>query len=219
MKNTKKSFIHGIATVCLIFIINTAIAGYERRQDPVQFLHIITDQVLTELRNVNHLLGDNKNSKSHVIKVNKIIDDFVMPYVDFDEMCQWITGRKIWAQSSEEERDDFARELKQLLIKTYSSILHNYSQEKIEFRNYSGDVSAKRIQVKSMVIRQEKENLSVDYRLIATNDSWKVYDLVVEGVSILHGFRAQFSDDIKLNGIQTVTEKIKKHNHEHKGNN
>lgn len=175
------------------------------QKDPVQFLHSITDKVLTELK---HSHDAHKN----INEVNRIVDNFIMPNVDFDEMCQWIVGRAIWAKAIESERDNFSKELKQLLIKTYSTTLNNYTEEKIEFQHYSGDTSMKRIQIKSTVIRPNKENLSVDYRLIAKEDSWKVYDLIIEGVSILQGFRAQFSDDIKRNGIKSVTEKIKEHN-------
>ena len=175
------------------------------QQDPVQFLHSITDKVLTELK---HSHDEHKK----INEINRIVDNYIMPNVDFEEMCQWIAGRGIWAKAAEAERTNFMNELKQLLIKTYSTALNNYTEEKIEFQHYAGDHSAKRIQIKSTVIRPNKENLSVDYRLVAKDDSWKVYDLIIEGVSILQGFRAQFSDDIKMHGLSTVTSKIKNHN-------
>ena len=91
--------------------------------------------------------------------------------------------------------------------------MKNYTEEKIEFQNYAGNLNNKRIQIKSTIIRPGKENISVDYRLIATSEgSWKVYDLIIEGVSILQGFRAQFGDDVKMHGINFVINKIKEHN-------
>ena len=190
-------------------LLASAISGGKEQQDnvnkkdPVQFLHSITDQVLTELKN-----NKDKNNKH----VDKVVNNLILPNVDFDEMCQWIAGRGTWIKASDSERSDFTKELKQLLTRTYASTLNNYSDEKIEFQNYGGDTKSKRIQIKSMVVRPDKENLSVDYRLIAVDDSWKVYDLIIEGVSILQGFRTQFSDDIRMHGLKSVSEKIKNHN-------
>lgn len=171
--------------------------------DPVQFLHSIIEQVLIDLKKHHATQKD----------INQIVDNLIMPKVNFDEMCQWITGRAIWAKSTDKEKSEFTKELKTLLIKTYSSTLQNYTEEKIEFQNYTGNLNNKRIQIKSTIIRPGKENISVDYRLIATAEGyWKVYDLIIEGVSILQGFRAQFGDDVKMHGINFVINKIKKHN-------
>lgn len=173
------------------------------KKDPVQFLHFITDQVLTELKQYTD------SSDKHV---NKVVNNLVLPNIDFDEMCQWIAGRAIWNKATDTDKSEFIQELKQLLVKTYSSTLSSYNDEKIEFQNYNGDHKSKRVQIKSIVVRRNKENLSVDYRLVAVDDSWKVYDLIIEGVSILQGFRTQFSDDIRMHGLKAVTEKIKNHN-------
>ena len=62
------------------------------------------------------------------------------------------------------------------------------------------------------MIRANKDNLSVDYRLVSKENTWKVYDVIIEGVSILNGFRAQFGDYIRQHGLVAVTEKIKQHN-------
>lgn len=194
-----------IQIVLLMSLFGHCCVSAAEQKDPVQFLHSITDQVLTELKLSHH-------ANTNINEVNRIVDNFIMPNVDFDEMCQWITGRGIWSKADPSERDNFAQALKQLLIKTYANTLNNYTEEKIEFQNYSGNLSFKRIQIKSTVIRANKENLSVDYRLIAKDNSWKVYDVIIEGVSVAQGFRAQFSDDIKKHGMRYVTQKIQEHN-------
>lgn len=197
--------------ICIFFVsfnINNSFAedhdkNNKQIDDPVQFLHSSIEQVLTDLKKHHSTQKD----------INRIVDNLIMPKVNFEEMCQWITGRSIWVKSSDKEKSEFTKELKTLLIKTYSSTLKNYTEEKIEFQNYNGNLNNKRIQIKSTIIRSGKENISVDYRLIATAEgSWKVYDLIIEGVSILQGFRAQFGDDVKMHGINFVINKIKEHN-------
>jgi phospholipid transport system substrate-binding protein len=213
MKNIKNIIIKIILFIAvinnnIIALASTPTPNKVSKTDPVQFLHTITDQVLTELKH------SRKDSSNTAEKTNKIVNNFILPNVDFEEMCKWIAGRGIWSKATNEDRDEFIKELRTLLTKTYSSTLNDYTEEKIEFQNYNGDINAKRIQVKSVVVRPDKENLLVDYRLVATEDSWKVYDVIIEGVSILQGFRTQFSDDIKINGLKTVTKKIKNHNNQ-----
>lgn len=192
-----------------IFSINLVLAANNSlepsREDPVQFLHSKIDRVLTELKVTN-------NKKSDLNDVIRIVDNLIMPNVDFNGMGEKIATRSIWNKSSDTDREAFIKELKNLLIKTYAITLKNYTEEKIEFQNYTGKLDATRIQIKSTVIRPNKENLSVDYRLVAVGNSWKVYDLIIEGVSILNGFVVQFGDDIRMNGLKFVTKKIKDHN-------
>ena len=204
----KFKYFYFICIFFAVFNINNSFAeehdkNNKQIDDPVQFLHSSIEQVLTDLKKHNSTQKD----------INRIVDNLIMPKVNFEEMCQWIIGRSIWAKSSDKEKSEFTKELKTLLIKTYSSTLKNYTEEKIEFQNYNGNLNNKRIQIKSTIIRTGKENISVDYRLISTSEgSWKVYDLIIEGVSILQGFRAQFGDDVKMRGINFVINKIKEHN-------
>ncbi len=180
------------------------------RKDPIQFLHSITEQVLTQLKH-HRDTGNHKIDK----EIYKIVDNLILPNVDFDEMGKWIAGRTQWGKASDADRAEFIHELKKLLTKTYSSTLNNYTEEKIEFQNYNNDRNVKRVQIKSTVIRPNKDNLAVDYRLIAAEEnSWKVYDVIIEGVSILQGFQAQFSDDIRMHGLKFVSAKIRNHNNQ-----
>lgn len=120
------------------------ISGHENKHidDPVQFLHSSIDEVLTELKKHHSTQKD----------INKIVDNLIMPKVDFNEMSQWIMGRSIWAKSSDNEKSEFITQLKVLLIQSYSSTLKNYNEEKIEFQNYAGNLNNKRIQIKSTII-------------------------------------------------------------------
>ena len=73
--------------------------------------------------------------------------------------------------------------------------------------------AAKRIQISSKIHKSNGQLIQVEYRLIADeNGDWKVYDLIIEGISILKGFQAQFSNQIRQNGLRSVTEQIKQHN-------
>ena len=98
-----------------------------------------------------------------------------------------------------------------MVVRTYATALNNYSNEIVEFPPQSIDTAKSRVQVSS-IIKRNKENISVKYRLIKHGNDWLVYDIIVEGVSILQGFQAQFSQEIRQKGLDKVIAQIKEHN-------
>lgn len=177
-------------------------------EDPVKMLQGVTGNVLHALQNRR----DNDDLNGLYSMVNKL----VIPYVDFNEMSQWVAGRTIWNKASEKTRQEFMDAFKVLVVRTYATALNNYSNEKIEFSKQKLDLNKERIQVSSTIVRQSssKESVRLDYRLIKKDNKWYVYDIIIEGVSILQGFQAQFSNEIRQKGLPTVITQIQQHNRE-----
>jgi phospholipid transport system substrate-binding protein len=175
-------------------------------QDPIAMLKGVTNNVLRALKQY-HI---SKSSSPKQLDV--VIDEYVLPYVDFNEMSTWVAGRKAWANASEASRKEFIKQFQILVIRTYATALNSYSDETIEFVPQKIDTSKKRVQVSSYIKRPNKENIRLDYRLIKNGNSWLVYDMIIEGVSILQGFQAQFSDKIRQKGLDPVIQEIKEHN-------
>lgn len=174
--------------------------------DPVVMLRGVTSNILQVFKQ-NHI---NKNTPPK--QMYSVIDKHILPYVDFNEMSTWVAGRKIWGNATQQTRDEFVRQFKILVVRTYATALNNYSNEVVEFIPQKIDTSKSRVQVSSWIKRSNKESIRVDYRLIKHGNSWLVYDVIVEGVSILQGFQAQFSDQIRQKGLASVINEIKLHN-------
>ncbi len=174
--------------------------------DPIVMLRGVTNNVLQELKKNKGQLS----SKSR--EVYEVADQFILPYVDFNEMSTWVAGRTAWGKASAQSKADFISAFKVLVVRTYATALNSYSNETVDFAPQKIDVSKNRIQVTSWIKRPNKENIRLDYRLVKTGDSWLVYDVVIEGVSILQGFQAQFSDKIRQQGLEKVIVEIKAHN-------
>jgi phospholipid transport system substrate-binding protein len=179
---------------------------YAAQSDPIKMMQTITSNVQSEIKK-NRAAIDRDPTFTY-----KIIDRIVLPHVDFIEMAKWIAGKAAWNSSSPKDQEAFIREFKILVVRTYSSSLNKYNDEKVEFFPLQKSASNTRIQVSSKITRAGKEDIKVDYRLIADNDDWKLYDIVIEGVSILKGFQAQFSEQIRNHGLSAVINKIKLHN-------
>ena len=189
-----------------VFMLISLGSTYAAQPDPIKLMQAITTKVQTEIKK-NRATIDKDPTFTY-----KIIDRVVLPHVDFVEMAKWIAGKTAWNAASPKEQEAFIKEFKILVVRTYSSSLNKYNNEKVEFFPLQKSASNIRIQVSSKIIREGKEDISVDYRLIADNDDWKLYDIVIEGVSILKGFQAQFSEQIRNHGLSTVVNKIKLHN-------
>lgn len=174
--------------------------------DPIVMLRDVTSQVMQALR------ANSSTIKNNNRKLYEVVDNYILPHVDFDEMAKWVAGKSAWAKASEETKQEFVDAFKVLVVRTYATALLGYTDEKIDFGAQHIDTSKDRIQISSRVIRTNKEDVRVDYRLIKHDGEWKVYDIIIEGVSILQGFQAQFSDKIRQEGLNKVIGQIQEHN-------
>jgi phospholipid transport system substrate-binding protein len=160
-------------------------------------------------------LKENKaNLKNNPSIIYKTVESHLLPQVDVIGMSRSVLGRQAWAKASPTEREQFAKAFTQLVIRTYSSPLAKYSDEKIQFLPLRGSVDSRFIRVNSIIVRSEGKNIPLTYSLVSKNGQWKIYDLGVEGVSLLQSFRSQFAQALQNSQI---TEVIKSMQHNKKG--
>lgn len=189
----------------LLVNINVAYAADSAQKDPIVTLEDITDSVLYTLKENKAKIDKNPE------KIYDIVNTVIVPHIDFVEISRWITGKKVWRSSSQPLKDSFIKELRTVVVKTYAISLHNYSDEKIIFyplKNHNAKLK-KRMQVSSKIVSSKKQDIHIDFRIISSGLSWKVYDIVVEGVSLLKGLQAQFTDMIKKEGLDKVVIKMR----------
>ncbi|PCI37305.1 MAG: hypothetical protein COB50_03825 [Thiotrichales bacterium] len=175
--------------------------------DPVAMLKKITGNVLASMKKHQAQL----KAKPEILFT--IVDQDIVPCVDTAEMARWIAGRNAWNNASGSNKKRFIKVFKVLLVNTYAKALHSYADKKTNFLPLRGTwKNKKRISVASKVINNVGQAIRIDYRLIKHGDRWKIYDVVVEGVSLLKGYQSQFSDTIKKQGLGAVIDIIKSHN-------
>ena len=112
---------------------------------------------------------------------------------------------KNWGPRSDQERQDFIRLFKALLENSYASKLESYSDEKIKYVDEV--VKGKYALVKTEVVRPAS-TIAVDYKLINENGAWKVYDFVIEGVSMIRNYRSQFTKIIRKDSYEVLVKKL-----------
>jgi phospholipid transport system substrate-binding protein len=137
----------------------------------------------------------------------------VAPHFALQEMSRIVVGRNAWNAATPDQRMQFAQQFKKLLIRTYSSALASYQDETVKFMPIRGGISGNRVQVNSVILRQGAPSIAVSYRLIQLGQDWKVYDLSVDGISLVESYRTQFAAQISQGGnLSTLTQKLMQHN-------
>lgn len=172
--------------------------------DPIAMLKGVTGRVM------NALKTNRSDYQSNPNRLYTLVNDLIIPYADFAEMSRWVVGRNAWNAASDSTKKAFSDALKNLVIRTYARSLLNYTDQTIEFMPLRQPVEGKARTIVSSIIRDGgKGNLRLDYRLVREGNSWKVYDIVIEGISLMQGYRAQFEDEVQQGGVEAALQKIR----------
>lgn len=194
----------------ILFLLGAAPSSVE---DPINMLQRVTDRVMNELRTNRYAMRQDPN------KIYAMVERLIVPYADFSEMAQWVVGRNTWNSMDAPTKARFIHEFTGLVVRSYARSLLEYTDQRIEFLPLRTPVGNKqRIQVASIIVGRATLPIHMDYRLIRIGNTWKVYDIIIEGVSLIQGYRAQFSDAIQQEGINAVIDKMRSRNEDNGGN-
>jgi phospholipid transport system substrate-binding protein len=133
------------------------------------------------------------------------LEDIIGKRFDYREMGKRTLG-KYWPQFSEADREEFVRLFQRFLSKTYAGNVDGYSGEQVQYlkERRKGDFAEVRTAVNS-----DKSTTSIYYRLLKSSNTWKVYDVVIEGVSLVKNFRSQFGRIIEAESAKGLLEKLR----------
>lgn len=135
----------------------------------------------------------------------EILEDIIGKRFDYREMGKRTLG-KHWQQFSETDREEFVRLFQRFLSATYAGNVDGYSGEQVQYlkERRKGDFAEVQTAVTS-----DKSTASISYRLLKRSNTWKVYDVVIEGVSLVKNFRSQFGRIIKAESAKGLLEKLR----------
>ena len=145
-------------------------------------------------------------------RVYKVIDEVINPHIDFERMSRWVLG-KYWRKATDEQKMRFTKEFRFLLMRTYATAITEYSGEKIEYLPARFKPDDTDITVRTELRQPGNPNpIPVHYSLYKVNGGWKVYDIVIEGVSLIANYRSSFATQIKRGSIQSLIDSLAEHN-------
>jgi phospholipid transport system substrate-binding protein len=156
--------------------------------------------VKTVTLEVVDLIAKDKEIKSTKAKLVGLIDAKVLPHFNFVGMTRLAVG-PAWNKATPEQKDQLSEQFKTLLVRTYSSALAAYSSQKFEFRPLRMKPGETDVTVTVRVLQQGAQPVPIEYSMEKTSAGWKVYDMVVGGVSLVANYRTEFANKIERSGI------------------
>lgn len=183
-------------------IIFVAMCGISQllwaQASPLPMLEGSANQIMATLK-------QNKgNLKNNTRIIYQAVEQYLLPNVDVNGMSRSVLGRKAWGEASAADKQRFSKEFTQLVIRTYASPLAEYTDETIKFMPIRGSLDSRFIRVNSLIIRSNGKNIPLSYSLVSKDGNWKIYDLSVEGVSLLQSFRSQFAGALQNSTIKEL---------------
>lgn len=176
----------------------------DRKQPPAEFIDEIATQALDAVKNDTAAQGGDRAA------INALVNQYVLPYVNFEKTTRLATGRH-WRQASPEQRNALVDSFKNTLIRTYSGALANVNKlSSIQVGPFRGDANAEDVVVRTTIIQHDGPAVGVDYRMEQTPDGWLIYDLNVEGIWLIQNYRNQFSEVIQRDGIDGLIDSLNK---------
>jgi phospholipid transport system substrate-binding protein len=141
-------------------------------------------------------------------KLHALIEEKVLPHFDFVRMTRLAVGRN-WSQASDEQKTALTREFQTLLVRTYSTSLSQYRDQTIDVRPAKLASGDKETVVKTVVNQGAgAPTIPIDYSMERTDKGWKVFDVVVDGVSLVTTYRGSFNDQIQKGGVDGLVKTL-----------
>ena len=205
VKNHLSSFVLFLALSLL------QISFVQAEQKPDTLVKNTTDKMLVALKENREELKKNK------ALIYDLVGEIVLPHFDFIRMSRWVLG-KGWKDADKQQKLRFIRAFRTLMVRTYAVALLEYTDQKIDYQPLRGEVDQKDVTVYTKVVQPAgKPPTLINYRLYLKKDQWKVYDIVVDGISLVSNYRTSFASEIKQDGLNALIARLEKHNQKAEG--
>ena len=170
---------------------------------PNEFVQQVADQVLAALK------ADSSVRAGNTARVNQIVDELILPNVNFEKTTRLAAGR-YWRQATPEQQAALVKAFRGTLGRSYSGAFTRVDEgTSIKVLPLRGEPDATDLVVRSQVTqRANTQPIALDYRLEKTPQGWKIYDLNVENIWLIENYRNQFSQQISQNGIDGLIQAL-----------
>jgi len=174
------------------------------------------DQLIRETsEKVLHALEQHKDTyEKQPEEIFKLVNEIILPHLDFRAMSKLALGKN-WRKANKDQQTRFVEAFRDMLVRTYSKSLTEYAGQKIRFLPYRPPAPGKRtVKVKTLIEQSSGPEIPIDYSLRIKNNVWKVYDIKIDGISLVTNYRNTFASDINRVGIEGLIKKLQNKSHQ-----
>ena len=175
--------------------------AFAQVDSPDGLIKKVTEDVLTIVRQDKDIQSGNAK------KVIELVEAKVLPNFNFQHMTALAMG-KDWNKASPEQKKRLAEEFKTLLVRTYSNALTGYRNQTIRYKPTKMQPGDDDVVVRTEVVQPGSKAIQLDYSMEKMADGWKVYDVVVAGVSLVTNYRDTFNQEVRANGVDGLLQML-----------
>ena len=165
----------------------------------------VTDEVLAIVRADKDIQSGNKK------KVLDLVETKVVPHFNFAHMAQLAMGKN-WRQASAEQQKALTGEFRTLLVRTYTAAFTQYKNQTVEYRPLQFAPGDTDVVVKSLIKQPSGQPVAIDYGMEKTDKGWKVYNVKIEGISLVENYRNTFNSEVQRNGVDGLIRSLAEKN-------
>jgi phospholipid transport system substrate-binding protein len=169
-------------------------------EDPTSVVRDTAEKVLSSLRTDKARYQDDQ-------ALFQLVREVVFPRIDSERTAQWVLGAN-WRTATPAQREQFIQEFSDLLLRTYGVALRQYNSETLNYLPSQAAPGADRATVRTEIIRPDGPKVSVDYLLTNRSGDWKVYDIIIENVSLVVTYRSEYAAIIKRDGMDGLLKQL-----------
>lgn len=181
-------------------------AAASAAMSPIELVRQTTDELLARFTE------NRKALKSDKERLFQMVDEIVVPHFNINRMARYVLGQH-WGDATAEQKERFIAEFKTQLIRTYGTALFEYTGEQEiiykPFRHEEGDEQAV---VKTEVPQTDGPNIPVEYRMVLNDGKWQVWDVVIENLSTVQNYRAQYGTVVNARGLDGLITSLSEKN-------
>jgi phospholipid transport system substrate-binding protein len=188
-----KRFLTALSLLCF----SMAVMAIE---SPDELVKRTADDVLAVVKSDKDIQAGNQE------KIFALAEEKILPNFNFEKVSRLVLGKN-WTKATPDQKTAFQNEFKTLLLRTYATALSKYKNQTIEYKPLRMENGATTATVKTLILQPGGQPIAVDYSLEKKSD-WKVFDIVIEGVSLVTNYRSQFAQEIRQNGLDSLIKKL-----------
>lgn len=178
----------------------------ENLAPPQQIIQSVSTQLQQKLKD--------KSFTKDFAQVTRYVNGVISLHTDFEKIAPLVLG-KYWKAATADEQERFKHEFQTLIVRTYSRAFIEYNDWTIRFMPLEMPNAATKVIVKTEVLQPGLQPVDVNYRMLLNNGDWKVYDIMIDGVSLVTNYRSSFSEEIQTKGsLSAVIDNLVKRNAE-----
>lgn len=182
------------------------VAGGAEAEAPDALVRRVADEVVAIIK------SDPLVKAGDQARIREVVESKLLPSLDFNRMTRLAMGRN-WRTATPEQQQQLEEQFRTLLVRTYSGALSQYQNEQLKTKPLRASPEDTEVTVHTEVIRVGRPPIQIDYSMEKKPDGWKVYDVIVGGVSLVTNYREEFNFQIQEGGIDgliaTLAEKNK----------